>query len=337
MQRQIVWWLLGALWCGARACQLAVEFNAEYFRLELPATDEEVLKFVADMTHGSVELLGNGCGDIECIAKTITESIEERLEECEIEASRNETERIAAASLRTSRTMPVSRQELEACRRADHGGFVEDLGDIDDIIRGLDDAIDGLKREGHSGDFREQQMLYAHLSRLPCVRRVCEIGFNAGHSAAIWLQNPLVEVIFFDLFQHSAGPIAEEYLRRNIEGADQRLKIVKGSSVNAVPAADALEASCDLLVVDGGHAREVARADIENFKRLANKDFHLLVVDDVYCDSYCCLGPTRAVDDTQKAGIISEDPIKTVQLFDDDDDDKKFVVRGMAVFEYRLS
>ena len=39
--------------------------------------------------------------------------------------------------------------------------------------------------------------------RLPCspgIRTVCEVGFNAGYSAAVWLEsNPAVRVLDFDM------------------------------------------------------------------------------------------------------------------------------------------
>ena len=41
------------------------------------------------------------------------------------------------------------------------------------------------------------------MPRLPCspgIRTVCEVGFNAGYSAAVWLEsNPTVRVLDFDM------------------------------------------------------------------------------------------------------------------------------------------
>ncbi|KAF5825223.1 hypothetical protein DUNSADRAFT_13443, partial [Dunaliella salina] len=37
--------------------------------------------------------------------------------------------------------------------------------------------------EGHTGQQAVQQAWYLAIASLPCVRNVCEIGFNAGHSS----------------------------------------------------------------------------------------------------------------------------------------------------------
>ena len=41
--------------------------------------------------------------------------------------------------------------------------------------------------EGHSSQLLSQMEWYASLATLPWVQTVCEIGFNAGHSAATYL------------------------------------------------------------------------------------------------------------------------------------------------------
>ena len=57
--------------------------------------------------------------------------------------------------------------------------------------------------EGHSGQFVGERKLYVALARLPFVKHICEIGFNAGHSASLWLlANPTAKVTMFDIWTH---------------------------------------------------------------------------------------------------------------------------------------
>jgi hypothetical protein len=50
---------------------------------------------------------------------------------------------------------------------------------------------------------------------------VCEVGFNAGYSTAVWLaSNPLLKVISFDLpfYLGDYGPSCAEFLRSKFPG-----------------------------------------------------------------------------------------------------------------------
>jgi hypothetical protein len=96
--------------------------------------------------------------------------------------------------------------------------------------------------EGHSFELDDERRLYISLARLPEVRTICEIGFNAGHSAALWLlANPKAMVIMFDLWEHTDySPRGELFLRYHSAGygvvaGDERLVIVKGPSQTTVP------------------------------------------------------------------------------------------------------
>jgi predicted O-methyltransferase YrrM len=134
--------------------------------------------------------------------------------------------------------------------------------------------------------------MYAALARMSNVRRICEIGFNGGHSASLWLwANPTAEVVMFDLWEHEASPLGEKFLLSDearslgIVDAASRLKIVKGNSLRSVTqfSAENPSTKCDLLSVDGGHSYEVALADIAHMHNLANPRFNTMLVDDTQC------------------------------------------------------
>jgi hypothetical protein len=52
--------------------------------------------------------------------------------------------------------------------------------------------------------------------------------------------------------------------------------------------------ACDVIVVDGGHDYEVAKADLQSMRAFARSPRHLLIMDDTPCVAYYCDGPNRA-------------------------------------------
>lgn len=322
---------------------MSVEFDGESYRLKADASQGEVRQFVENMFGGS-QINGAGCDNIECAALQIESQLSTLRRECIAKAEASLESARRAALLRApwyERYRGPSESELLACRSAnledDH-----DMTEVDSVLASLETAVTGLAKVGHSGDFREEQLLYVRLASLPCVRRICEIGFNAGHSAAIWLSaNDHAEVLFFDLFDVAAGPPGERFLRESEElvDPDKRLRIIKGSSIDTLPAFASAnpDVRCDLLIVDGGHAREVAYADMANFRQLARAEFHILVVDDTYCEAYWCIGPTRAIEEAVDDRLI-EPPFQVVTMRrpDPHQHNRSIVLRGVALVRYRL-
>ena len=64
---------------------------------------------------------------------------------------------------------------------------------------------------------------------------------------------------------------------------------------------------CDIIIVDGGHSLGVATKDIANMRSLANKEHHVLIVDDLACSAGYCAGPVKAWNQAKADGVISED------------------------------
>jgi len=155
--------------------------------------------------------------------------------------------------------------------------------------------------EGHSGQLVIERKVYWKLASMPHVKRICEIGFNRGNSAALWLRaNPTADVVMFDLFlDDHGGKGGERFLRSSeatefgIVDGDTRLTIVKGSSLEKVPewAAANPDKKCDIISVDGGHTYDIALADLKNMKALVNPSFHVGLIDDTNCDMYYCVDP----------------------------------------------
>ncbi len=152
--------------------------------------------------------------------------------------------------------------------------------DIQKKYRDFIEAVRQYRRlEGHSGQLPEQILTYIQLVRAPFVRRVCETGFNAGHSTFTWLaSNPDVHVYSFDIGDHRYSRRVAESLSGMFPG---RLTLTWGDSVQTLPAFRKSNpgVSCDVIVVDGGHTAEIAQADMDNFRPMASKT-NLVVLDD---------------------------------------------------------
>ncbi|GMI30834.1 hypothetical protein TrCOL_g12536 [Triparma columacea] len=157
--------------------------------------------------------------------------------------------------------------------------------------------------EGHTGWY------YSKLRLLSSVYvgagTVCEVGFNAGHSAL----NALMaredsRVLSFDLGEHEG-----DYLRHSYDflsfAFPGRIRVALGDSLEAVPAFlrdnQEWEHACDVVLVDGGHGYDHARGDIGNLAKLEAPGTVLLLDDFEYGDV------RRAWDDAHASSRYCDD------------------------------
>jgi len=134
-----------------------------------------------------------------------------------------------------------------------------------------------------------QQQQYIQWAQTTGAKKYCETGFNAGHSALVWLSESDAQVYEFDLGSHAYGASAESFLQ---EQFPNRLNVTWGDSTETIPEFSRAhpDIKCDVVVVDGGHSNVVAKADLMNFAKMAAPG-HLLVIDDTPCDGGACPGP----------------------------------------------
>ncbi|KAL1518571.1 hypothetical protein AB1Y20_002859 [Prymnesium parvum] len=172
-----------------------------------------------------------------------------------------------------------------------------------------DDAV--VRRLQSVAAWPAQAEYYAAAARRPGVSTICEVGFNAGHSAVVLLEaNPTARLEAFDTFNlpHSAATLA--YVQRRFPG---RVSAHKGLSRLTVPAAR-LRAPCDLVIIDGRHEFEFVLEDFVNFRAHVTPR-SLFLFDDVCkhrgCESWMegtaihMGGPTLAVCELSRAGFVS--------------------------------
>ena len=188
---------------------------------------------------------------------------------------------------------------------------------LDATFEALDAVVDARRantsttfRLGSIAAHRSQVDFYWRIAASPTIRTVCEVGFNAGHSTAVWLSaNPTAIVHSFDLFHmFGLGCVAELHRRFGAH----RLVIHRGDSVKTVPATPL--PPCDLVHVDGRHSYGNTLRDFLNL--LPKSSPHAAFLFDDQCDAaYCSVPslvpgePTLATCDLVVSGVLT--PIVT--------------------------
>eukprot|EP01036_Dinobryon_divergens_P033619 gene33619-43449_t len=106
---------------------------------------------------------------------------------------------------------------------------------------------------GHIGDVPNELIDFASAATIPGVKTICEVGFNAGHSAAVFLfSNPLVQMISFDLDTQDWSAAQVNYVSSQFP---QRLTYVQGNFKLKVKEYAGANPSvkCDLWSINGDH------------------------------------------------------------------------------------
>lgn len=138
---------------------------------------------------------------------------------------------------------------------------------------------------------------------------IMEIGFNAGHSAEIFLHfNRTLTLTSFDLGYHNYINPAKEYIDATYPN---RHSLILGDSVLTIPKyIDANpDKTFDIIFIDGGHEYPIANADLENCRGLANKDTIVIMDDTMYTPKWehiYTVGPTQTWVEHVKSGKITE-------------------------------
>lgn len=161
--------------------------------------------------------------------------------------------------------------------------------------------------EGFSQEIPEQTQFLSEAAS-QCLN-ILEIGFNAGHSAEIFLSsNEDVCVTSFDIGEHSYVKHGKLFIDNQYQN---RHTLILGDSLKTIPeySAEFPNNKFELIFIDGGHDYNNAYNDIVNCAKLATKDT-LLIVDDIVNDSNKheghTIGPTKAWNDLVTKRVITE-------------------------------
>ena len=132
--------------------------------------------------------------------------------------------------------------------------------------------------EGHSQQCLNQIELLKKIIKNNKIKNVVEIGFNAGHSAEIFLKNNIeIHLTSFDVGHHDYTLIGKRYID---ETFPNRHSLILGDSLIEVPKYSENK-KFDIIFIDGGHAYYVAYGDIINCKKFAHEDT-IVIMDDTY-------------------------------------------------------
>ena len=158
---------------------------------------------------------------------------------------------------------------------------------LNNICKSIGEPIEGNCFTQHLNiDNRIDELIYKrlnHFSLGSISDNIMEIGFNAGHSSAIYLiSNPNAKITIFDLCEHKYTMPCFEYLSSIFPN---RLRIYPGDSTKTIPLfiennnnsnKNKIE-QFDLIHIDGCHLTEIANQDFYNSYKLAK---NIIIWDD---------------------------------------------------------
>jgi predicted O-methyltransferase YrrM len=126
-------------------------------------------------------------------------------------------------------------------------------------------AVDPFNIEGHSQQIHAQTRDLIEMVR--DAKNVLEIGFNAGHSSEIFLENSSANVFSFDIGDHNYVLLGKRNLDSRFPG---RHTLILGDSGITVPTfAKYSNIKFDLLFIDGNHEYDAALGDLMNCAKVA--------------------------------------------------------------------
>jgi hypothetical protein len=151
---------------------------------------------------------------------------------------------------------------------------------LSEIIKSSGELLEGnVFYEHHSSDFTVNSAFHHKRLNLFYYGKlavdILEIGFNAGHSALLYLlANTYSKIHFFDLGEHQYSRLCFDYLNETFPG---RLSVTWGDSTVTIPRHP--KQLFDFIHIDGGHTRFIAESDVHNCRTLANSQT-LVMIDD---------------------------------------------------------
>lgn len=157
------------------------------------------------------------------------------------------------------------------------------------IVQTSGELLEGNSFYYHQSLFRFEQLFTKQVNLFwfgsQASARICEIGFNAGHSSLLMLlgrnEKPVILTVF-DIGEHKYTRPAIEYVRAH--NPNTTMEFIEGDSTQTMPLWIQAHPECvgqyDVIHVDGGHSEHCIRNDIQNAFALA-KIGAILIIDDI--------------------------------------------------------
>lgn len=163
--------------------------------------------------------------------------------------------------------------------------------------------------EGYSQQIKGQADFLRNIVNDKSIHNVMEIGFNAGHSAELFLSsNPNINLVSFDIGSHEYVKLGKQFIDKTYPN---RHTLIIGDSLNTVPEYFKKEnKKFDIIFIDGGHDYDIAKGDILNCRKLAH-DKTIVIIDDTISNNkkwiqHWNIGPNRAWKEAKDSNIIKE-------------------------------
>lgn len=165
------------------------------------------------------------------------------------------------------------------------------LDDIKSIVINSGTSLEGNSFYFHQSLQQFPELYTKQLNLFWCgkkaLKRICEIGFNAGHSTMLLLlgrKTPL-EFTIFDIGHHSYTRPCFEYIQKKYTNI--AFEYIEGDSIQTMPAwirdHKHLIESYDVVHVDGGHSEPCIFNDMKNADILV-KVGGIMIIDDTNID-----------------------------------------------------
>jgi hypothetical protein len=114
--------------------------------------------------------------------------------------------------------------------------------------------------------------------------RVCEIGFNGGHSTMVMLlgrEKMTLEYTIFDICEHTYVKSCFNYIKENFNHVN--FEFIEGNSIDTMPSwiMKNIEfiGTYDLVHVDGGHSLECIENDMKNADIIVKINGYIIIDD----------------------------------------------------------
>lgn len=154
---------------------------------------------------------------------------------------------------------------------------------VESFLRSRGFSLHPLRNEENDGYMSpaQKRQFSRQLARYPRIRRIAEIGFNAGHSAEhFFAERPELELLLsFDMNNYPCTRHAAEYFYHTYKN---RFALVPGDSLATIPELHRQHPALrfDLIYIDGCHRFEWAVGDVMNAQTIAH-DQTIVWIDDV--------------------------------------------------------